>query len=120
MRKEGGIYQAEAATFTLNRDKQDGATARAAHVGPDQGRVAVLGNASVFATVIHDRHPMIIIDTNVHMAYSSLGEADLIKDESVAAISLRPNEIIQVSLQPGHRPGRNNVAAVFASNLRIK
>lgn len=118
MRKED-TYQPETAMFNLVRGKQDGSSSRTAHVSEKNGKVVVLGDASLYGTV-HHTHPIIIVNTEVHQVHSSFGEADIIRDSPLAAVSVRPKEIVQISLQPGHSPSRNNVVEVLAENLRIK
>ncbi|MFZ2024941.1 MAG: hypothetical protein WAV51_01485 [Microgenomates group bacterium] len=119
MRKEAGNYQTETAMFNLIRGKRDGSPSRTAHVSENKKRVVVLGDAPVYG-MVHHTHPMIIVNTDVHQVHSSLGEPDIIHDLPLAAVSLRQDEIVQISLLPGHRPSRNKVAGVLVENLRIK
>lgn len=100
--------------LTLARVKADGTEARASHATDGKETVVRLGERWIYGTTTDDT-PMVFYDPTVHSVVSSLGAPEIITEMNIAGALVRSDEFLQITLKPGHRPGRNNVSGVIVS-----
>lgn len=96
------------------REGGGGILGKISHVEPNDGRIAILGTAWIWANII-DSTRFIIYDSTVHDIESSMGNPNIgPESETIKRVLLREGEIIRFNLKPGEHVGRNNVKSVIA------